>query len=41
MITEKAFPENETVVAGAINAHGTPGVGSTVDLRAAHRRDAR
>ncbi len=30
LITEKAFPENETVVAGAISAHGSPGVGSTV-----------
>jgi mono/diheme cytochrome c family protein len=29
-ITEKAFPENETVVAGAISAHGSPGVGSTL-----------
>ena len=27
-ITEKAFPENETVVTGAISAHGSPGVGS-------------
>ena len=30
MITEKAFPENETVITGAINAHGSPGIGSTV-----------
>ncbi len=30
MITEKAFPENETVIAGSINARGTPGVGTTV-----------
>jgi mono/diheme cytochrome c family protein len=30
MITEKAFPENETVVSGSVNARGTPGVGSTV-----------
>ena len=30
MVTEKAFPENETVVTGAINAQGTPGVASTV-----------
>ena len=30
MITEKAFPENETVIAGSINAQGTPGVGTTV-----------
>jgi len=29
-ITEKAFPENETVVTGAISAHGSPGVGSTL-----------
>ena len=28
MITEKAFPENETVITGSINAHGTPGVGT-------------
>jgi len=28
MITEKAFPENETVVTGAINARGTPGIAS-------------
>ena len=30
MVTEKAFPESETVVSGAINAQGTPGLGSTV-----------
>jgi mono/diheme cytochrome c family protein len=30
MVTEKAFPENETVVSGSINAQGTPGVQSTV-----------
>jgi mono/diheme cytochrome c family protein len=30
LVTEKAFPENETVVASSINAHGTPGVSSTV-----------
>jgi mono/diheme cytochrome c family protein len=30
MVTEKAFPENETVVAGSFNLHGTPGVASTV-----------
>ncbi|MCC7417558.1 MAG: cytochrome c [Acidobacteria bacterium] len=30
MITEKAFPESETVVSGAINAQGDAGVGSTV-----------
>ena len=30
LVTEKAFPENETVVAASINAHGTPGVSSTV-----------
>jgi mono/diheme cytochrome c family protein len=30
MITEKAFPENETVIAGSINARGAPGVGTTV-----------
>ncbi len=30
MVTEKAFPENEVVLAGAINAHGAPGVGSQV-----------
>ena len=28
LITEKAFPENETVVSASINAHGTPGVAS-------------
>lgn len=30
IVTEKAFPESETVVAGSINAQGTPGVGSSV-----------
>lgn len=30
MVTEKAFPENETVVAGSINAQGAGGIGSTV-----------
>jgi mono/diheme cytochrome c family protein len=30
MITEKAFPENETVVAGAVNAEGAAGLGTTV-----------
>jgi mono/diheme cytochrome c family protein len=30
LVTEKAFPENETVVASSINANGTPGVSSTV-----------
>ena len=30
MVTEKAFPENETVVAGSANLNGNPGVGSTV-----------
>lgn len=30
MVTEKAFPENETVVAGSINAQGAGGVESTV-----------
>jgi mono/diheme cytochrome c family protein len=30
MITEKAFPENETVITGSFNAQGAPGVGSTV-----------
>ena len=30
LITEKAFPENETVITGAVGAHGSPGVGSTV-----------
>ena len=30
MVTEKAFPENETVVTGAINARGTPGIASAV-----------
>lgn len=28
MVTEKAFPENETVVAASFNAQGTPGVSS-------------
>jgi len=32
MITEKAFPENETVVTGAINARGTPGIASAAML---------
>ena len=30
LVTEKAFPENETVVAGAINAEGAAGIGSSV-----------
>lgn len=30
LITEKAFPENETVVSSAINAQGTAGIASTV-----------
>jgi len=30
LVTEKAFPENETVVSASINAQGEPGVGSTV-----------
>lgn len=30
LVTEKAFPENETVVAASFNATGTPGVASTV-----------
>ena len=30
LVTEKAFPENETVVTSAFNAQGTPRVGSTV-----------
>ena len=30
MITEKAFPENETMIAGAINARGSPGVATTI-----------
>jgi mono/diheme cytochrome c family protein len=30
MVTEKAFPENETVIASSINANGTPGVATTV-----------
>lgn len=30
MVTEKAFPENETVVAGSINAQGPAGIASTV-----------
>jgi mono/diheme cytochrome c family protein len=29
IVTEKAFPENETVIAASINAEGAPGVGST------------
>jgi mono/diheme cytochrome c family protein len=28
MVTEKAFPENETVITAAINARGTPGIAS-------------
>ena len=28
LATEKAFPENETVITGAINAQGNPGVGT-------------
>ncbi len=30
LVTEKAFPENETVVAGSINAQGEAGLGSSV-----------
>jgi mono/diheme cytochrome c family protein len=30
MVTEKAFPENETVIASSVNATGLPGVASTV-----------
>src|SRR5262249_27073051 len=30
MVTEKAFPENETVVASSINAQGPAGIASTV-----------
>jgi mono/diheme cytochrome c family protein len=30
LVTEKAFPENETVVSASVNAQGEPGVGSTV-----------
>ncbi|MGC4085450.1 MAG: cytochrome c [Vicinamibacterales bacterium] len=30
LITEKAFPENETVIAGTINAQGAAGIGSTL-----------
>jgi mono/diheme cytochrome c family protein len=30
LLTEKAFPENETVIAASINAHGSPGVSSQV-----------
>ena len=30
ILTEKAFPENETVISGSMNAEGTPGIGSTV-----------
>jgi mono/diheme cytochrome c family protein len=30
LVTEKAYPENETVVSASINAQGTPGVDSTV-----------
>lgn len=29
LVTEKAFPENETVLAGSINAQGTPGIDTT------------
>jgi mono/diheme cytochrome c family protein len=29
MVTEKAFPENETVIAASVNARGEPGVSST------------
>jgi mono/diheme cytochrome c family protein len=29
LVTEKAFPENETVVTASINAQGTPGVSTT------------
>src|SRR4051794_19275967 len=29
LVTEKAFPENETVISGSVNARGTPGVGAT------------
>lgn len=30
LVTEKAFPENETVIAGSINAQGEAGLGSSV-----------
>lgn len=30
LVTEKAFPENETVIAGTINAQGAAGIGSTL-----------
>lgn len=30
LVTEKAFPESETVVSGSITAQGVPGIGSTV-----------
>ncbi len=30
LFTEKAFPENETVVAGSVNAQGDPGISSTL-----------
>ncbi len=30
LVTEKAFPEDETVVTAAVNANGAPGVGSAV-----------
>jgi mono/diheme cytochrome c family protein len=30
LVTEKAFPEDEVVVSGAANAHGTPGGSATV-----------
>ena len=29
MVTEKAYPENEAVVTGAVNVHGEPGVGTS------------
>jgi len=29
LITEKAFPENETVIASSVNVNGSPGVGTT------------
>ncbi len=30
LVTEKAFPENETVLSTTVNAHGTPGIGNTI-----------
>jgi mono/diheme cytochrome c family protein len=30
LVTEKAYPENEAVIGGAINVHGEPGVATTV-----------